>query len=134
MEERQRLEIGDRIRTLRERSRWTQPRLANKLGLSLSGYQKLEQRGTTKWERVEQIAEIHEVDPNWIWEGTERGKTPNLLAQLETSDAESLSERLAEALEILHSIQAALAAVDLGRRQGQDDERSGEDRPEVRGQ
>lgn len=82
MEETQRLEIGHRIRQLREKSRWTQPDLAEKLGLSLRGYQKLEEKGTTKFERAEAVARIHGVDAGWIWEGTDKGPTPDVLGAL----------------------------------------------------
>lgn len=83
MDEQTRLEIAARIKDLRERSRYTQPELADKLGLTLRGYQKLEQRGTTKYERVEEIAKIHDEDPDWIWDGRRRGVTPDVLAALD---------------------------------------------------
>lgn len=78
MEETQRQEMGQRIAELRERSPYTQPDMAEKLGIGLRAYQKLEARGTTKFERCEEIAKIHSawtggqedwqhVDANWIW-------------------------------------------------------------------
>ncbi len=59
MEEAQRLEIAERITELRERSPFTQPQVAAKLGIGLRAYQKLEDRGTTKFERCQELAAIH---------------------------------------------------------------------------
>lgn len=91
MEESHRLEIAQRITRLREQSRWTQPQLAEKLGLSLRGYQKLEERGTTKWERAEELGEIHGVSADWIWSGIEKGEAPDVMAEL-SPDADLLRE------------------------------------------
>lgn len=59
MEEQQRLEIAGRITQLRERSPWGQPQIAEKLGIGLRAYQKVEAVGTTHYERCEALAEIH---------------------------------------------------------------------------
>lgn len=83
MDEKQRLEIAERIRELRERSPLTQPQIAERLHLTLRGYQKLEQRGTTKYERAQELADIHGVDPDWIWDGREKGPTPDPFAPRE---------------------------------------------------
>ena len=92
MEERQRLEIAARVTQLRERSRWTQPDIAEMLGLTLRGYQKIEEKGTTKYERAEEIARIHGVDPDWVWDGAERSATPDVLGALSSTDSELLRE------------------------------------------
>jgi hypothetical protein len=96
MDETQRLEIAERIHQLQERCPWTEPVVADRLGLTLRGYQKMEQKGTTKWERAEELAKIHAEwardDPEWIgratagwiWDGRERPvETPDLLGELE---------------------------------------------------
>lgn len=82
MDEAHRLQIAARIADLRERSPLTQPKIAERLGIGLRAYQKLEEKGTTKWERVEELAEIHGVTPHYIWDGTEQGPTPDVLAEL----------------------------------------------------
>lgn len=107
MEERQRLEIAGRIVELRERSRWTQPQLAEQLGLTLRGYQKLEEKGTTKYERAEELAKIHGVDPEWIWAGVERAATPDVLGAFSGENRSQL-DRIEEALVELRSEVAAL--------------------------
>src|SRR4051794_35591384 len=83
MGERQRLEIGARIKLLRERSPYKQQAVAEKLGLGLRGYQKLEKNGTEDFERCEALYKIHKkwiaddpewgyVSAGWIWDGKER--------------------------------------------------------------
>lgn len=102
MEETQRLEIAERIRQLRERSPFTQPEVAEKLEIGLRAYQKLEERGTTKWERCEELARIYEVDPGWIWDGREKGPTPDVIGTLNGSDAKGL-RAVSEAVQELRS-------------------------------
>lgn len=93
MEETQRLEIARRIKDLRVRSPYTQPKIAAELNIGLRGYQKLEEKGTTSFERCEEIARIHAgwtkrtpdwtfVDADWIWDGQRRDETPDLMGSL----------------------------------------------------
>lgn len=94
MEEEQRREIGERITQLRERSPFTQPDVAGKLGIGLRAYQKLERTGTTKYERCEELAKIHaewtrdstdwqHVSADWIWDGRmPRSEAPDLMGSL----------------------------------------------------
>jgi transcriptional regulator with XRE-family HTH domain len=104
VQETQRLEMGHRIAALRERSPFTQPQVAEKLGIGLRAYQKLEARGTTKYERCEEIADLHAGwaadDPDWahlnaawIWGvGPVRsGETPDVIGALhgDANDAEA---------------------------------------------
>jgi transcriptional regulator with XRE-family HTH domain len=118
MEERHRLEIAARITTLRERSRWTQPEIADRLGLTLRGYQKIEEKGTTKYDRVEAIAKIHSVDPDWLWEGRERGPAPDPFASESTAAVDELRKEL-QALrhELLAEIGKVRKAQEAQRRQ-----------------
>ena len=81
MDEIKRREMGRRIHDLRERSYFTQPQVAERLGIGLRAYQKLEVRGTTKLERVEQLAEIFNVSADWIWDGHEA--KPDLAERLQ---------------------------------------------------
>lgn len=90
MNESHKTEIGRRIAELRDRSPYTQERLAGELGLTLRAYQKLEQLGTTRYTRCEEVARAHEpwtskhpewqhVDADWIWDGIDRTQTPPTL-------------------------------------------------------
>lgn len=111
MEERQRLEIAERIRLLRERSPYTQPEVADRLGIKLRGYQKLEKEGTTKFERCEAIFKIHKkwiaddpdwayVSPSWIWDGKERGADlSDALSEAEPASPAKLEKMLQEVLD-----------------------------------
>lgn len=87
MEKQQKLEIGGRIRQLREQSRYKQQGVADKLNIGLRAYQRLEEVGTSRYERCEELAAIFEVDPMWIWDGREHSATPDLVD-------DGLSERL----------------------------------------
>ena len=103
MEEAARREMGARIRDLRERSPYKQAHMAEQLNVGLRMYQRIEQRGTTEWERVQQIAEIHGVDPHWIWDGEEKPETPDLIAQMNGS---SQLDRIEAAIQRLEETQA----------------------------
>lgn len=109
MEEAARREMGARIRELREQSPYKQQHMADRLSIGLRMYQRIEQRGTTEWERVEQLATIHGADPHWIWSGKEKPATPSLngesgrLARIEEA-LERVEARQVEALSIVSSI------------------------------
>lgn len=111
MDEAARLRMGQRITRLRERSPYTQPTVAEKLGVGLRAYQKLEARGTTKFERCEEIAKIHakwakrskdfsHADAQWIWDGIVPLETEGAPATNGTPDpfaeAESGGDDIAE--------------------------------------
>ena len=109
MEATQRLEMAQRIVSLRERSPFTQPKMAARLGIGLRAYQKLELKGTTKYERCEELVEIHkdwaEGDPewghlsaDWIWDGRRRDETPDLVGAL---NGESQLDRIEAKLDRL---------------------------------
>jgi transcriptional regulator with XRE-family HTH domain len=100
MEEAKRLAMAERIKELRERSPLNQPQVAERLGIGLRGYQKLEERGTTKWERAQELASIFDVEPMWIWEGEEQPSAPYPFA--------STTERLSIAVEALEEKLEAL--------------------------
>lgn len=69
METEERQQVAARIIELRERSPYTQPVMADKLGISLRGYQKLEENGTQSYERCKELVAIHRAwahrDPHW---------------------------------------------------------------------
>jgi transcriptional regulator with XRE-family HTH domain len=114
MEERQRLEIGERIASLRERSPYTQPALAEKLGIGLRGYQKLEKEGTTRYERCQEIAAIHAewaasdpdwsfVSAGWLWDGKERATKADLMDSLKEAEGNPSIQRLEDQLAALRT-------------------------------
>lgn len=87
MDETHKLGIGARIRQLREGSPYKQQTVADKLGIGLRAYQKLEEVGTTRYERCEELAKIFDVDPEWIWDGEKRDGTPDLMGQIDGEPA-----------------------------------------------
>lgn len=95
MEETQRLQIAQRVRELREQSPFSQQEMADKLGISLRAYQKLEHNGLQRWKRAEELGEIFEVDPGWIWHGQ---KDP-----IPTEDVEDLLHQILGRLDEIES-------------------------------
>lgn len=119
MEEKQRLEIAERIRVLRERSPFTQPDVADKLGIKLRSYQKLEKQGTTKYERCEELAAIHanwsshaegweHVSADWIWDGRDLSSAESPLDVLSRKQGEASLSEVAAAVEQLRMEMAAM--------------------------
>lgn len=122
MDQTQRLEIASRIAQLRERSPFTQPQVADQLGLTLRGYQKIEAKGTASFERCEELAKIHSVwtgqsedyphvTASWIYNG-EPTATPDLAEVLgdPVPEADDVRELLTDALDRLEAIQSTLDA------------------------
>ena len=73
VEQARKLAIGARIKDARERSKWRQQAVADKLGIGLRAYQKLEKEGTSHFERCEELAEILELEgvtADYLWDGT----------------------------------------------------------------
>jgi transcriptional regulator with XRE-family HTH domain len=72
---------GARIRDLRIALHETQPRMADKLGVSLRGYQAYEQGKGVSWEKVEKLGDLAGVSPEWIMRGDdgtgENGRAPD---------------------------------------------------------
>ncbi len=123
MDQAQRLEIAERITELRIRSPYKQPYMARKLGYeSVRGYQKLEQKGTTDFERCEEIAEIHSawtedsddyafMTASWIYSGKKRTvPTAEDFAKLNGHGETSEASDLDKALDLLEATQSDLDA------------------------
>jgi len=85
MDEQRRLEIAGRIKELREQSPYTQPAIADRIGVTVRAYQKWEQTGGLTGEHLEELAKLHNVTPEFIWRGQERGPTPDLSVALNGS-------------------------------------------------
>ncbi|MFZ7253926.1 MULTISPECIES: helix-turn-helix domain-containing protein [Avibacterium] len=68
------MKIHETVRTMREINQFTQEEMAEKLGISLNGYSKLE-RGISKLslEKLEKIAEIFHINVSELYSATEKG-------------------------------------------------------------
>jgi len=141
MEEQQRLEMAARITELRERSPYHQPDVARKLNIGLRAYQKLEARGTGRFERCEELAKIHKTwtarhpewrhaSADWIWDGKVRADTPDLMAALSRAEEPSQLDRVEQKLDEVLSLLRRGDVLDLAIRETEKhDERKPQARP-----
>ena len=60
---------AQRIKRLRQESAYTQPAIAEAVGVTLRAYQRWEEGGGIEWEHLESLAELHGVEPQWIHRG-----------------------------------------------------------------
>lgn len=72
---------ADRIKRLREESAYTQPALAEEVGVTLRAYQRWEEGGGIEWEHLERLAELHGVSVQWLHRGEEH-TTPDVFSVL----------------------------------------------------
>jgi transcriptional regulator with XRE-family HTH domain len=131
MEMARRRAIAARIREARERSRWTQPQIAEHLGIGLRAYQKVEQQGTSDYERCQELAEFLDVpgvDADYLWEG--RPETPDLMGALSNPDERlaRIEQKLDQVLEELADLQSE-EAEELSDEAASEASRSGEQSP-----
>ena len=57
------MKFHDKIRFMRQSKHWSQEEMADKLGMSVAGYAKIEQGKTdTNFSKLEQIASVFELD------------------------------------------------------------------------
>lgn len=68
------MEVHETVRTMREINQFTQEEMAEKLGISVNGYSKLE-RGISKFslEKLEQIANIFNINVSELYSAKEKG-------------------------------------------------------------
>lgn len=118
MEQSQKAEIGQRIRDLREASPHTNRSIAEEVGVSeraVTGW--ISGRGIA-WDHVVAVAELFDVDRNWLWSGRHKGDTPDLMGDLSApvSSADlarveqNLLGKIAELAGEVAKVQAALSA------------------------
>lgn len=94
-------ERGDRIKWLREEKlHLTQEGMADKVGVTLRGYQEWEAGGGIKWDNAKKLAKAAGVTPDWIMSG-DREETPDL------SSGQSPMDRVEIALKELRAELAA---------------------------
>ena len=107
MEAARRHGIATRIRETRERSRWKQHHVAEHLGITLRAYQKVEEKGTSDYERCQELADffdVPDVDADYLWEGREK-RSP-----LDVFSEQPGGSDLADRLEWIESALQALLA------------------------
>ena len=68
------MEVHETVRTMREMNQLTQEEMAEKLGISVNGYSKLE-RGVSKFslEKLERIANIFNINVSELYSAKEKG-------------------------------------------------------------
>lgn len=111
-------ERGERIKWLRdEKLHLTQEAMADKVGITLRGFQEWEAGGGIKWENAKKLAKIGGVTPDWIMSG-DREETPDLLgaspSQMDRIESDLAATRvelgtLASQLEDLQRLTAQIA-------------------------
>lgn len=121
MEKQQRIEIGNRIRELRENSAETNRSIAEHCGVGERSVAAWLAGGGIAWENAKKVAELFGVDVGYIWRG--RDETPDVMGAFgsETEVLEevremrqALEDRLVELELTLAATQAELARLAAG--------------------
>jgi transcriptional regulator with XRE-family HTH domain len=88
-------EISARARDLKESSRETNRSIADYCDVterSVAGWLSPTAPKPMTYENAEKLADLFQVDTDWLWRGREKGATPDVLAALEEAEfAERLS-------------------------------------------
>lgn len=107
------LSRGQRIKDLRESRHLTQEAIAERLGVTLRGYQAWEAGGGIKWDNVKRLATFHKVNPDFVMNGPDETgeasanatqldriemKLDLLTAQIDAFLSQSAAERVAQAV------------------------------------
>jgi transcriptional regulator with XRE-family HTH domain len=90
-------ERGERIKWLRERLHLTQEAMADKVGVTLRGYQEWEAGGGIRWPNAQKLAKAGNVQADWIMSG-DRSETPDLSSQSQLDRIEENQRRIFEEL------------------------------------
>jgi transcriptional regulator with XRE-family HTH domain len=100
---------GERIKWLREKKlHLTQEAMADKVGVTLRGYQEWEAGGGIKWKNATKLAELGDVTPDWLMSG-ER-EVPDLSVLMNGDGSQSQLDRIEE---VQQQILAEIAAIRL---------------------
>ena len=67
--------LGQRMRFMRLQKRWTQEQLAEKAGTNQAVIQKIENGKSLRPRKIDEIAEVLEVNPAWLMFGDELAAT-----------------------------------------------------------
>ena len=112
MQEDQKRQIGERIRELRNNSRHTNDSIALAVDVSPRAVGKwIEGKGISR-DSAEKVAELFEVEPDWLWSGKERGPTPDVLGALDPTLSDVL-DRLTRIESMLSVVMAQVGATQL---------------------
>jgi transcriptional regulator with XRE-family HTH domain len=110
MEAKQRQEIGERLRGLRNHSPQTNRSIADYVGVGERsvGNWMAGDTGMT-WDNARKVAELFDVSVHWLWDGEEReAETPDVLAQLNPNgSAGEMAQMRAEVERLLSELDAA---------------------------
>lgn len=93
MEEQQRLEIGERIKELRNASPQTNRSIADYVGVGERAVANWIAGGGIAWDNAKRVADLFAVDVQWLWSGREQGPAPDPFSNPELA---RLSEAVAE--------------------------------------
>lgn len=100
MEQQQKIEIGQRIRELRENSAETNRSIADYCKVSVEAVRNWIAGKGISYDNGEKVAKLFDVDFNWLWRGESKGETPDVLRSLSGNSADELA-RLSDAVEEL---------------------------------
>lgn len=114
MDQTQLREISARVRGLKEASRETNRSIADYCDVTertIAGWLSPTEPKPMTWEHAEKVAELFDVDVDWLWRGREKGPTPDMLAALNGSQ-EQLDRMEAKLDEILTNWNARWALLE----------------------
>jgi transcriptional regulator with XRE-family HTH domain len=104
MEEQQRLEIGRRIKTLRDNGPQTNRSIAEFCDVGERSVANWVAGKGIAWDNAKRVAELFDVEVQWVWTGEERAPTPDLLDALSPGRAEGQAEILERIAELAASV------------------------------
>ena len=131
MDQAQKLEIGQRIRALREDSAETNRSIADYCGVSVEAVRNWIAGKGIAYDNGEKVAKLFEVEFNWLWRGQgeprARPATPDVLGTLTRSDSELLRDVASQVGQLASQVASTEAEVrELLRRIPKPSEGSGE--------
>lgn len=111
MEERQRIEIGQRIKDLRNGSPQTNRSIADFVGVGERAVANWIAGGGIAWENAKRVADLFDVDAQWLWSGRGSREGGDGLRQLDADYVrEALGEIRADVKDVLVRLDAQAAA------------------------
>lgn len=96
VEQQQRVEIGERIKELRENSAETNRSIAEYVGVGERSVAAWIAGGGIAYDNAKKVAELFGVDVDWIWRGRIRGATPDPFATASQAVGGELQAKLDE--------------------------------------
>lgn len=96
MDQQQAVEIGERVRELRENSAETNRSIADYTGVGERSVAAWVAGDGISYKNAKKVAELFEVDIDWLWRGRERQGTPDLMEALSPGADSKLAEEVAQ--------------------------------------